>query len=170
MNAAASSGNGGFGFGGQSTNEGYAIPIEDALAIGKKIESGDGGDTIHVGAHAAIMGVQVSDNQTSNGYGDPTGGNGDFGGPADQGSTTGNGAYVEDVQSGSGADDGRHRAGRHDRRRRRHEGHVGQPAHPPDGSLPARRQGAGRVGRLGGPEPHRHDRARVQQPQLIPAG
>ncbi len=62
MNAAASSGNGGFGFGGQSANEGYAIPIEDALAIAKKIQSGDGGDTIHVGAHAAIMGVSVSDN------------------------------------------------------------------------------------------------------------
>ena len=60
MNAAASSGNGGFGFGGQSANEGYAIPIEDALAIAKKIQSGDGGDTIHVGAHAAIMGVSVA--------------------------------------------------------------------------------------------------------------
>jgi S1-C subfamily serine protease len=105
MNAAAASGNGGFGFGGQSANEGYAIPIEDALAIGKKISSGDGGDTIHVGAHAAILGVAVSDDGTSNGYGDPYGGNGDVGGSASQGSTTGNGAYVENVQSGSGADD-----------------------------------------------------------------
>jgi len=104
MNAAASSGNGGFGFGGQSANEGYAIPIEDALAIGNKIKSGDGGDTIHIGAHAGVIGVQVSDNRTSNGYGDPFGGNGDFGGLVDQGSTSGNGAYVEDVQSGSGAD------------------------------------------------------------------
>jgi S1-C subfamily serine protease len=104
MNAAASSGNGGFGFGGQSANEGYAIPIEDALAIGKKIESGDGGDTIHVGAHAAVIGVAVQDDGTANGYGDPFGGNGDFGGPASQGATTGNGAYVKDVQSGSAAD------------------------------------------------------------------
>jgi S1-C subfamily serine protease len=105
MNAAASSGNGGFGFGGQSANEGYAIPIEDALAIAKKIQSGEGGDTIHVGAHAAIIGVQVMDDGTSNGYGDPFGGNGDFGGPAARGSSSGNGAYVQDVQSGSGADD-----------------------------------------------------------------
>jgi S1-C subfamily serine protease len=97
MNAAASSGNGGFGFGGQSANEGYAIPIEDALAIGKKIESGEGGDTIHVGAHAAIMGVAVSDS--------PNGNNGSFGGFGDQQSSPGNGAYVQDVQSGSGADD-----------------------------------------------------------------
>ena len=53
MDAAASSGNGGFGFGGPvSSNEGYAIPIEDALAIAKKIQSGDGSDTIHVGGHA----------------------------------------------------------------------------------------------------------------------
>jgi S1-C subfamily serine protease len=105
MNAAASSSNGGFGFGGQSTNEGYAIPIEDASAIAKKIESGDGGATIHVGAHAAVIGVQVSSDGTSNGYGNPFGGNGDFGGSADQGTSTGNGAYVEDVQSGSGADE-----------------------------------------------------------------
>jgi S1-C subfamily serine protease len=105
MNAAAASGNGGFGFDGQAANEGYAIPIEDALAIAKQIQSGEGGDTIHVGAHAAIMGVSVTDDGTSNGYGDPYGGNGDFGGPADQGSQTGNGAHVEDVRPGSGADD-----------------------------------------------------------------
>jgi len=102
MNAAASSANGGFGFGGQSANEGYAIPIEDALAIAKRIQSDDGGDTVHVGPHAAIMGVAVSDDNTANGQ---LGGKGDFGGPADQGSTSGNGAYVQDVQSDSGADD-----------------------------------------------------------------
>jgi S1-C subfamily serine protease len=94
MNAAASSGNGGFGFGGQSANEGYAIPIEDALAIAKKIQSGDGGDTIHVGAHAAIMGVSVSDNA-----------NNDLGGGGRSDNQSGDGAYVQDVQSGSGADD-----------------------------------------------------------------
>jgi S1-C subfamily serine protease len=103
MNAAASSGNGGFGFGGgQSANEGYAIPIEDALAIGKKIESGEGGDTIHVGAHAAIMGVAVTDSANGNG----NGGFGDgFGNDNGSSSSSGNGAYVQDVQSGSGADD-----------------------------------------------------------------
>jgi len=94
MNAAASSGNGGFGFGGQSANEGYAIPIEDALAIAKKIQSGEGGDTIHVGAHAAIMGVSVQDDSTG------SNGQGGFGN-----SSSGDGAFVKDVQSGSGADD-----------------------------------------------------------------
>lgn len=104
MNAAASSSNGGFGFGGQSTNEGYAIPIEDALAIAKKIQSGDGGSTIHVGAHAAVIGVEVSDSRTGNGSSNPFGGNGSFGGTANPGSSSGNGAYVANVQSGSGAE------------------------------------------------------------------
>jgi S1-C subfamily serine protease len=105
MNAAASSGNGGFGFGGQSANEGYAIPIEDALAIAKKIQTGEGGDTIHVGARAAIIGVAVSDDGSANGYGDPYGGNGDLGGSASGGTSSGNGAYVENVQDGSAAAD-----------------------------------------------------------------
>src|SRR5262249_40618701 len=55
MNAAASSRNGfGGGFptaGGQ--NEGYAIPIEKAVSIAKKIVSRDGGTNIHVGANRA---------------------------------------------------------------------------------------------------------------------
>jgi S1-C subfamily serine protease len=103
MNAAASSGNGGYSFGGETTNEGYAIPIENALAIAKKIDSGSGGDTIHVGAHGAIIGVAVSDDSSSGGSNnDPFGGS--FGGN-DQGSSSGNGAYVQDVQSGSGAAD-----------------------------------------------------------------
>ena len=41
-----------------SQNEGYAIPIEDAVAIAKKIVSGDGGDNIHVGATAPLLGVE----------------------------------------------------------------------------------------------------------------
>ena len=167
MNAAASSGNGGFGFGGQSANEGYAIPIEDALDIAKQIQSGDGTDTIHVGAHAG-QSLGVSVDRTANGYGDPFGGNGDFGGrPAAR--PAGNGAYVDDVQSGSGADDAGIEPG---------DTIVGI-----DGttvsSAPelthrmvkysARRRGRGRVDRLLGPEPHRHDRARVGSPRLTRA-
>jgi S1-C subfamily serine protease len=105
MNAAASSGNGGFGFGGQSTtNEGYAIPIEHALDIAKKIQAGDSSDTLHVGAHSGILGVAVASATTSNGYGDPFGGNGDLGGSSQgSGTSTGNGASVQNVQPGSGA-------------------------------------------------------------------
>jgi S1-C subfamily serine protease len=110
MDAAASTGNGGFGFGG-GQNEGYAIPIENALAIGKQIQSGNGSDTIHVGAHAGILGVSIQSDTTANGYGDPFGGNNDFGGSSGQGSTSGNGASVAGVQSGSGADDAGIQAG-----------------------------------------------------------
>jgi S1-C subfamily serine protease len=107
MNAAASSGNGGgFGFGRSAANEGYAIPIEDAIAIARKIQAGSGTDTIHVGGHAAILGIAVSDRGAGNGsspFGN--GGSSPFGnGGSGRGSSAGNGAYVEDVQSGSGAD------------------------------------------------------------------
>jgi S1-C subfamily serine protease len=84
MNAAASSGNGGVGFGG-SANEGYAIPIENAVAIAKKIASGQGGDRIHVGANRAMLGVSVSG--TANGLGQAS-----------------DGAAVQDVQPGSAAE------------------------------------------------------------------
>ena len=107
MDAAASSGNGGFGFGGQSTsNEGYAIPIEDALAIAKQIQSGNAGANIHVGAHRALLGVAITANSaTANGYNDPFGGNGSVGGQSGNGSSaSGNGASVSGVQSGSGAE------------------------------------------------------------------
>jgi S1-C subfamily serine protease len=104
MDAAASTGNGGFGFSGGSQNEGYAIPIENALAIGKQIEAGNGSDSIHVGAHAGILGVSIQSDTTSNGSGNPFGGNGDVGGNSGQGSGSGNGAGVAGVQSGSGAD------------------------------------------------------------------
>jgi S1-C subfamily serine protease len=101
MDAAASSSNGGFGFGGRSdTTEGYAIPIENAVAIAKKIASGNGGDNIHIGGNRALLGVQVQDDSASV-YGD-----GGFGGRNSGNSGSGTpGANVLQVQSGSGADD-----------------------------------------------------------------
>jgi S1-C subfamily serine protease len=91
MDAAASSSNGGFGFGGRGGAEGYAIPIEDALAIAKKIASGDGGDNIHVGANRGVLGVSVPDDSASV-----------FGNGRDSGSSA-DGASVQQVQQGSGA-------------------------------------------------------------------
>ena len=62
MNAAASSRNGLGGFpSAGSQNEGYAIPIEKAIAIAKKIISKEGGANIHVGANRATIGVSVPD-------------------------------------------------------------------------------------------------------------
>jgi S1-C subfamily serine protease len=94
MNSAAASGAGGFGFGGSSSSEGYAIPIEDALAIAKKIDSGDGGNNIHIGATRAVLGVQVQSSLAL--------GNGRFGGSSGS-DTSGQGATVVGVQADSGA-------------------------------------------------------------------
>jgi S1-C subfamily serine protease len=93
MNAAASASNG-FGFGQSGGNEGYAIPIEDALAIAKKIASGQGGEGIHVGGNRALLGVAV---QAAN--------NGGFGGQSSRG------AAVTSVQSGSAAENAGIQAG-----------------------------------------------------------
>jgi S1-C subfamily serine protease len=82
MNAAAS-GDNGIGFG-RSGNEGYAIPIENALTIAKRIASGQGGDGIHVGANRALLGVAVT-------------------ATAAFGAEQSDGATVQSVQSGSGA-------------------------------------------------------------------
>jgi S1-C subfamily serine protease len=80
MDAAAST-NRGFGFQ-QSTggSQGFAIPIEDALAIAHHIEGGDESATVHIGSRG-IMGVALQ--------------------PQD----TGNGAIVADTQAGSPAAD-----------------------------------------------------------------
>ena len=92
MNAAASSRNGLGGFpsaGGQ--NQGYAIPIEKALAIAKKIISKEGGTDIHVGANRAVIGVSVQDDSASVNRGGGLG-------------RLGNGAQVVGVEGDSGAD------------------------------------------------------------------
>jgi S1-C subfamily serine protease len=97
MNAAASRRNGLGGFpssGGQ--NEGYAIPIDKALAIAKKITSKEGGPNIHVGGNRATIGVSVSDDSALTTRGGPLGGN-----------RAGTGARVADqngILEGSGAD------------------------------------------------------------------
>jgi S1-C subfamily serine protease len=88
VNSAAST-NSGFGFRGSSSTatEGFAITIDKAMSIVEQIESGDGTDTIHVGARG-ILGVSIQSDTT---FGGRTG--------------TGSGAVVGDVQSGSPAAD-----------------------------------------------------------------
>lgn len=93
MNAAASSSNG-FGFGQAAGNQGYAIPIENAVAIAKKIASGQGGNGIHVGANRALLGVAVAAATAQGGFGQST-----------------DGAVVNNVQSGSAAEDAGIQAG-----------------------------------------------------------
>ena len=85
----------GFGFGGQASGgEGYAIPIEDAIAVVKKITSGEGGENIRIGDNRAVLGVSIQPTLTNQRV--PGG---------SSSSTTGNGVQVIDVQGGSGADD-----------------------------------------------------------------
>jgi S1-C subfamily serine protease len=92
MNAAASARNGLGGFpSAGSQSEGYAIPIEKAIAIAKKIISKEGGTDIHVGANRATIGVWVPDDSASVNRGG-------------LGQRTGGGAVVQDVTNGSGAD------------------------------------------------------------------
>jgi S1-C subfamily serine protease len=63
-----------FQFNGQSGgNQGFAIPINTALAIARSIEAGNGSSTIHIGA-TAFLGVEVSPTGASSGN------NGGFGG------------------------------------------------------------------------------------------
>jgi S1-C subfamily serine protease len=123
MNTAASTGNRGFaGFGDDGGNDGYAIPIAHALAIAKRIESGQGSSTVHVGG-TAWLGVQVSSSAGGSGYGyDPNGGDGydpngdgsgdgygyDPSGTGDGGggsSTPTGGAVIAGVVQGGPADD-----------------------------------------------------------------
>jgi S1-C subfamily serine protease len=98
MNAAASvSGGSGFGFRQTSATEGFAIPIDNALAIAQQIDAGKGSDKIHIGDRG-ILGVLVTPDQSSS----SGGGFGNFGG--NSGNSSGNGAAVSSVTSGSPAD------------------------------------------------------------------
>jgi len=82
MDSAASTGNQfAFGNGGSGGADGFAIPINHALALVRQIESGSSTSTVHVGG-TAFLGVQVeaasttgSGSDQSGGYGyDPNGG------------------------------------------------------------------------------------------------
>ena len=90
VNSAAST-NSGFGYRGSSSTatEGFAITIDKALSIAKQIENGTESDTVHIGDRG-ILGVSIQSDSTT------------FGG---RGSSTGNGAAVAGVQSGSPAAD-----------------------------------------------------------------
>jgi S1-C subfamily serine protease len=83
-----SAGSGAAGSSGDSTTQGFAIPINTALSLAKEIEAGDASSTVHIGA-TAFIGVAVY-TQTSGGSGTSEGG-------------TVDGAEIEAVESGSPA-------------------------------------------------------------------
>ena len=67
MDTAGSAANGGFGFQDSGSNgaQGYAIPIDTALAIVKSIKNGDATTAIHVGS-TAFLGVEVAAGSAAN--------------------------------------------------------------------------------------------------------
>jgi S1-C subfamily serine protease len=79
----------GFSFGGQSSSggQGYAIPIDQAIATAKQIEAGKTSATVHIGA-TAFLGVLVSTGDSSGGS-SGSGGLGGSGSGAGSSSTTG---------------------------------------------------------------------------------
>ncbi|MEP6623608.1 MAG: trypsin-like peptidase domain-containing protein [Acidimicrobiia bacterium] len=59
MDTAAGRSGAGFGFRSEVASEGYAIPIQSALAVAHSIVSGQGGTNIHLGATRAVLGIEV---------------------------------------------------------------------------------------------------------------
>jgi S1-C subfamily serine protease len=53
------SGSSGSGSSQASTTQGYAIPIDTALAVAKQIEAGQGSSTVHIGA-TAFLGLEIA--------------------------------------------------------------------------------------------------------------
>ncbi|GAA3579768.1 hypothetical protein GCM10022222_75730 [Amycolatopsis ultiminotia] len=85
------SGQNGSGRNGSSGQQGFAIPINQAISIAHQIVGGTASDTVHIG-QSAFLGVTVSDGGGQQGQGAP-GGTG----------TTGQGAAIQDLVSGGPA-------------------------------------------------------------------
>ena len=101
MNTAASSGTQFQSQSGQSAEQAYAIPIDNAETIAKQIEAGQGSSTVHIGA-TAFLGIETdgSGSGDSGGFG----GFGGFGGQGDgSGSGTSSGVTIAGALSGSAA-------------------------------------------------------------------
>jgi S1-C subfamily serine protease len=83
---------------GQSAEQAYSIPINEAVSIAQQIEAGNGSSTIHIGA-TAFLGLELGSSST--GSGDGFGG---FGGPGASGGQTGTtGVTLAGTLSGSPA-------------------------------------------------------------------
>ena len=99
----------GFSFqpsGQSSGNQGYAIPINEAIAIAKQIEAGTSSSTVHIGA-TAFLGVEVAQstcNSSSTGGGSGFGfGRGGFGSGGGSSSSNSSGALICSVITSSPA-------------------------------------------------------------------
>jgi S1-C subfamily serine protease len=95
----------GFSFqssGSSSGNQGYAIPINEAISIAKEIEAGTASSTVHIGA-TAFLGVEVAQGSCSaSSGGSGFGGSGSgFGGGFGGSGSAGSGSFGEGSGSGS---------------------------------------------------------------------
>ena len=108
MDTAASSGTQFQSQSGQTAEQAYAIPINEAVSIASQIEAGHGSSTIHIGA-TAFLGIETSGSSSGSGQGGSGGsgssggfgGFGGFGGSGAQG--TANGVTIAGTLSGSPA-------------------------------------------------------------------
>jgi S1-C subfamily serine protease len=103
----------GFSFqssGQSSGNQGYAIPINEAITIAKEIEAGTSSSTVHIGA-TAFLGVEVAQSTcggntgggSGSGSGFGFGGGGFGGGNSGSGNTSSSGALICSVITSSPA-------------------------------------------------------------------
>jgi S1-C subfamily serine protease len=89
----------GFSFqssGQSSGNQGYAIPINEAITIAKEIEAGTSSSTVHIGA-TAFLGVEVAQSTCGGNTGGGSGfgfGGGGFGGNSGSGSSSSSGEWA----------------------------------------------------------------------------
>lgn len=105
VNAAASSANGTYSYGGRSQNQGYAIPMERALQIANDILAGNRGPDLHVGPNRGVLGVQISSSSRTSSSGASVLGTDPTGGAAKAGIVAGDTIVgLEDVTIGSGGD------------------------------------------------------------------
>lgn len=85
---------------GASGNQGFAIPINQAMSIANEIEAGDASSTIHIGP-TGFLGVSLApDSGDGNGYG---GGGYGYGGGGYGGGSSTSGALIEGVVTSSPA-------------------------------------------------------------------
>jgi S1-C subfamily serine protease len=98
----------GFSFqssGQSSGNQGYAIPINEAITIAKEIEAGTSSSTVHIGA-TAFLGVEVAQSTCGGNTGGGSGfgfGGGGSGGNSGSGSSSSSGALICSVITSSPA-------------------------------------------------------------------
>jgi S1-C subfamily serine protease len=102
MDTAASSGTQVNSQSGQTAEQAFAIPINEAVSIAKQIEAGNASSNVHIGA-TAFLGVEIgsSSSNSGNGFGGSGNGFGGFGGQGSQGSASG--VSIAGVLSGSPA-------------------------------------------------------------------